>query len=274
MYFQLEDESSSVITFEQTGLIPVPDPLDPRPQNLQYEDDNFGGDSFFPANDAPAAPPTTNRRRAASDKNAANEENDEGDFILRREIDFGLRRNVARNNGGDSQRTRHSEGEAVTVAAGGSDSHSEEPVQQAVASADGSRRTGLPSSRRVLARQNQQLDTALAFPAVGDQLFSRRGGSAAELDAVSSTAAEAPTRQATVARQRLRQELLATTTFSPAAIAEEEPSARAASPSGRARSQFQRARSTVVAPPEAPLAAVLPRSGHSTHVEDGSSQQV
>ncbi len=253
-------------------------------------------------------PVVVNRRRATDDRQIADwphsvADDDEGDFILRRESDFGLRRNVARKSE-TSQRTRH-HGDLDPVrdaAGGGSDpAHSErhesgEPVPlsrpavtSSSSSGDGSRRTGLPTSRRALSRQRENQDsTAVGFPEVTHLRgsSSHREGEAAETAGPESFesgnvgAPAATPRLASLARQRLRQEPSRTAS---SAVAVDEPSARAAAaegrsstsssaaaPSniGRARSQFQRARP---APPEAPLAVVLPRSGHSASGDEATS---
>ncbi len=256
--------SLDVISFEQPHLALLPEPAFPAPQQILYEDDSQSSSSF---NDI-ASPPTVNRRRATNVIVApTTSEDDEGDFILRREIDFGLRRNVPLSSDSSSQRTRNSDtsvGDTVRVNSEGGLQDSGEPVL--AQSADGSRRTGLPTSRRVLARQRDNQEAATEQ---GD-LSSRRREErpSVEVATAENDGSIAAARQALPSRQRLRQEVTRTT-VSPATV-EEEPSARAASPSIRARAQLQRSR-PVLLPPESPVALVLPRSGHSAKVDEVAS---
>jgi hypothetical protein len=242
--------------------------IQPRllPDHVDYEDDN---ESFIvPREVSPqpaAAAFATARRRVTDDKVVeAGDIADEGDFILRRESDFGLRRNVARTT---SQRS----GESADGNSSSHDSWDQTPVVT-------SRRTGLPTRGRVSVRQREQDDDGGAQQ-VQDDLNSGRVTVDDESSQLIEPAANdfaAAQRQAAVAgRQRLRQELRKTT---PAVT--EEPSSRAAAaegraaaplPSSRARTQFQRPRTV---PPEAPLAVALPRSGHSASVDNAASQQV
>jgi hypothetical protein len=256
--------SVDVISFEQPHLALLPEPAFPAPQQILYEDESQSGSSF---NDI-TSPPAVNRRRATNVNVAPTSEDDEGDFILRREIDFGLRRNVPLSSDSSSQRTRNSDtssaGESVRVnSEGGLDSG--EPVLLAQ-SADGSRRTGLPTSRRVLARQRENQEAATTEQ--GDLSGRRREERpSVEVATAENDGSFAAARQALPSRQRLRQEVTRTT-VSPSTV-EEEPSARAASPSIRARAQLQRSRP--VLPPESPVALVLPRSGHSAKVDEVAS---
>ena len=256
--------SLDVISFEQPHLALLPEPAFPAPQQILYEDDSQSGPSFNEI----TSPPPVNRRRATNVVAApTTSEDDEGDFILRREIDFGLRRNVPLSSDSSSQRTRNSDTSAgesgVRVnSEGGLDSG--EPVL--AQSADGSRRTGLPTSRRVLARQRENQEAATTEQ--GDLSGRRREERpSVEVATAENDGSFAAARQVLPARQRLRQEV-ARTTVSPATV-EEEPSARAASPSIRARAQLQRTRP--VLPPESPVALVLPRSGHSAKVDEVAS---
>ncbi len=264
--FQDDAEASpslDVISFEQPHLALLPEPAFPAPHQIIYEDDSQSSSSFNEI----ASPPTVNRRRATNVVVApTTSEDDEGDFILRREIDFGLRRNVPLSSDSSSQRTRNSDtsaGESVRVnSEGGLDSG--EPVL--AQSADGSRRTGLPTSRRVLARQRENQEAATIEQ--GD-LNSRRREERPSVEVATgeNDVSFAAARQALPSRQRLRQEVTRTT-VSPATV-EDEPTARAASPSIRARAQLQRSRP--VLPPESPVALVLPRSGHSAKVDEVAS---
>ena len=270
----MESESSPVSSFAAPRQLPG---------HVEYEDDSEESVESIPP---PAVEVFTASRRRATDNNkiavaaAPLSTADEGDFILRRESDFGLRRNVARNS--DSQRSGDvgAVREASGANAGGGSERVRldqlEPVS--TGQSRSSLRTGLPTSRRVTARQRDSSDvTAAAFSGREDlstraeeEDFSVGEPPVREFGGVS--AASGTTRPATVMRQRLRQEPLRTV----AADEEEEPSARAAAAEGRsssrARSQFQRMRT--VLPPESPLAVALPRSGHSTNVDTSASQQV
>jgi hypothetical protein len=257
--------SLDVISFEEPHLALVPEPVFPAPQQILYEDDSQSGSSF---NDI-ASPPPVNRRRATNVVVApTTSEDDEGDFILRREIDFGLRRNVPLSSDSSSQRTRNSDtssaGESGVRVNSEGGLESGEPVL--AQSADGSRRTGLPTTRRVLARQRENQEAATIEQ--GD-LNSRRREErpSVEVATADNDGSFAAARQSLPSRQRLRQEVTRTT-VAPATV-EEEPSSRAASPSIRARAQLQRSRP--VLPPESPVALVLPRSGHSAKVDEVAS---
>ncbi len=257
--------SLDVISFEQPHLALLPEPAFPAPQQILYEDDSQSSSSFNEI----ASPPTVNRRRATNVVVApTTSDDDEGDFILRREIDFGLRRNVPLSSDSSSQRTRNSDtssaGESgLRVNSEGGLQDSGEPVL--AQSADGSRRTGLPTSRRVLARQRENQEAATEQ---GDLTSRRREERpSVEVATAENDGSIAAARQAQPSRQRLRQEVTRTT-VSPATV-EEEPSARAASPSIRARAQLQRSRP--VLPPESPVALVMPRSGHSAKVDEVAS---
>ena len=270
----MESESSPVSSFAAPRQLPG---------HVEYEDDSEESVESIPP---PAVEVFTASRRRATDNNkiavaaAPLSTADEGDFILRRESDFGLRRNVARNS--DSQRSGDvgAVREASGANAGGGSERVRldqlEPVSTGQSSS--SLRTGLPTSRRVTARQRDSSDVTAAAFSGREDLSSRAEEDdssvgeppAREFGGVSVSSGT--TRPATVMRQRLRQEPLRTV----AADEEEEPSARAAAAEGRsssrARSQFQRMRT--VLPPESPLAVALPRSGHSTNVDTSASQQV
>ncbi len=256
--------SVDIISFEQPHLALLPEPAFPAPQQILYEDDSQSGSSFNEI----ASPPPVNRRRATNVVAApTTSEDDEGDFILRREIDFGLRRNVPLSSDSSSQRTRNSDtssaGDSVRVNSEGGLQDSGEPVL--AQSADGSRRTGLPTSRRVLARQRENQEAATEQADLNSRRREERPS--VEVATAENDGFIAAARQALPSRQRLRQEV-ARPAVAPATV-EDEPSARAASPSIRARAQLQRSRP--VLPPESPVALVLPRSGHSAKVDEVAS---
>jgi hypothetical protein len=264
VFFQLDSGSSPVtaISFIQPRLVP---------DHVEYEDDN---EEFISPRDISPQPAatgfTTARRRVTDDKVGVVAPRsvvaDEGDFILRRESDFGLRRNVART----SQRSD----ESAAVEKDGSTS-SQDVVSNTQAFVT-SRRTGLPTSRRVIARQREEEGSAQQVsndPSSGGRVTADNDPPEYIEPAANDFDSAAAQRQTALSgRQRLRQELRKTSAVT------EEPSSRAAaaegraaSPSSRARTQLQRPRIT---PPESPLAVALPRSGHSASVDNAASQQV